>query len=346
MTVRRVLIYRLGSLGDTVVALPCLNLIARAFPEAERRVLTNFPTVGKAPPVSQVLGESGLAHGYIRYPVGTRSPAALFRLRREIAAFAPDMLVYLTESRGRGATWRDVAFFRTCGIPRIVGAPMTEDLSTARYLPRRGQWEYEAERLARCVAELGDVALDRRASWDLHFTPAERARAAAETAGWDGPSIAFSIGTKIDTKDWGDANWRAVLNGLAANDTRLVLIGADEEAERSAAVAASWPGPVLNLCGRLSPRESALAIAQVRLYMGHDSGPMHLAAAVDVPVVAVFSARLRPGVWFPYGPKHTVLYHKTPCFDCHLERCVELKKYCITSITPESVIAAAKARLL
>ena len=47
--VRKVLIYRLGSLGDTVVALPCFHLIERTFPGAERVLLTNFPVHAKAP---------------------------------------------------------------------------------------------------------------------------------------------------------------------------------------------------------------------------------------------------------------------------------------------------------
>jgi hypothetical protein len=78
--VRRVLIYRLGSLGDTVVALPCYHLIARRFPNAERRLLTNFPINGKAPAAAAVLGESGLIHGYMRYTVGTRNLAELLRV--------------------------------------------------------------------------------------------------------------------------------------------------------------------------------------------------------------------------------------------------------------------------
>jgi len=78
--VKRVLIYRLGSLGDTVVALPCFHLIARAFPDAERRLLTNFPIHAKAPPSEAILGGSGLVHGYMRYTVGTRHIGELLSL--------------------------------------------------------------------------------------------------------------------------------------------------------------------------------------------------------------------------------------------------------------------------
>ena len=66
-SVKRVLIYRLGSLGDTVVALPCFHLIARAYPNADRRLLTNFHVHAKAPAAAAVLGNSGLVHGYMRY---------------------------------------------------------------------------------------------------------------------------------------------------------------------------------------------------------------------------------------------------------------------------------------
>lgn len=311
--VRRVLIYRLGSLGDTVVSLPCLHLVARVFPHAERRLLTNEPLSGKAAPVELVLGGSGLVTGTaIRYPAGTRRPSALFRLRREIRAFDPDLLVYLAESRGVAVALRDTAFFRTCGVGRIVGAPLSSDLATHRYLPRDKRWEREAERLARCLAPLGDALLDRRESWDLRFTKAERARADAALGEWDGARnfAAFSVGTKWPENDWGDARWGEALAALTASSPGLglVLAGSADEAARSDALAGHWKGPVLNLCGRLTPRESALVIARAHLFLGHDSGPMHLAAAVGTPAVAVFSRKNKPGIWFPHGSGHAPLY--------------------------------------
>ena len=310
---RRVLIYRLGSLGDTVVTLPCLHLVARAFPRAERRLLTNQPINGKAAPVELVLGESGLVSGVpIRCSVGARDPIALFRLRREIRAFAPDLLIYLTESRGVPAALRDIVFFRTCGIGRIIGAPLTRDLATHRYVPRQKHWEFEAERLARCLAPLGDALLQKRESWDFLFTASERRQADAALAGWSGAAdfIAFSIGTKWAPTDWGDARWSAVLRALSAErpGLGLVLVGVAEEAARSDALATHWNGPTLNLCGRLPPRGSALTIARARMFLGHDSGPMHLSAAVGTPTVAVFSRRSKPGIWFPYGSGHRPLY--------------------------------------
>jgi lipopolysaccharide heptosyltransferase III len=94
----------------------------------------------------------------------------------------------------------------------------------------------------------------------------------------------------------------------------------------------------VNLCGKLSPRESAAVLARAKLFLGHDSGPMHLAAAVGIPCVAVFSARNRPRMWFPWGSQHEVIYHRTDCWGCDLDTCIEQKKKCLTSILPAEVL--------
>src|SRR5690349_11795550 len=96
----RIVIYRLGSLGDTVVALPCFHRISQSFPGAERILLTNVPVSTKAAPVEAVLKGTGLVHGVLAYPLSLRSPRALLRLRSQLRAVGADTLVYLAEKRG------------------------------------------------------------------------------------------------------------------------------------------------------------------------------------------------------------------------------------------------------
>src|ERR1700759_3221768 len=121
--IKRVLIYRLGSLGATIVLLPALHLIARTFPSARRVMLTNFPVHAKAPAASAIIGESGLIDDYVAYPVGTRSLRTLASLWWQIRRCRPQVLVYLTRPRGDRAVQRDARFFRLCGIKRIIGLP-------------------------------------------------------------------------------------------------------------------------------------------------------------------------------------------------------------------------------
>ena len=65
---------------------------------------------------------------------------------------------------------------------------------------------------------------------------------------------------------------------------------------------------MLNLCGDVTPRLSALVIDRAKIFMGHDSGPMHLAASVGTPSVSVFSRHAKPGIWFPLGAHNRVFY--------------------------------------
>ncbi len=349
-SVERVLIYRLGSLGDTVVALPCFHQIARAFPNAERRLLTNVPVHSKAPAAYTVLEGSGLIaeNGYMRYPLGTRNVAELRTLRSQIRQWNPQVLVYLTVRRSWQQVARDVAFFRLCGIPKIIGAPFSEDARSNRIDTASGLYEPEAARLARNLGALGEIHLDDPANWNLHLTPAEHARAQQELLPLDGrPFLACSLGTKVQAKDWGIDNWRTVLRALAQQypDLGMVLIGAQEERAASDLAAVAWQGRCVNLCGSLTPRESAAVLAQARLLLGHDSGPMHLAAAVQTRCVAVFAARNRPAIWFPYGEGHKILYHRTDCWGCGLEVCLVQRKQCLTAISPEAVLAAVQTML-
>ncbi len=351
--VRRVLVYRLGSLGDTLVALPALHLVARAFPHAERRMLTNFPVSSKAPAAAAVLGDSGLIHGYERYAVGTRNPLELLALAWRIRKFKPEAVVYLMASRGIDVARRDANFFRwLCGVRRIVGVPMTWDMQKSR-IEADGALEPEASRLARNLSELGDGALHDAASWDMRLTAAEFAVADGALEPVAGLRlIAVSVGTKVQSKDWGKENWRALLRRVAAAypGYGLALAGAPEEREVSEFAAEGWrsvaeAGPVVNLCGTLSPRESAAAFARAAAFVGHDSGPMHLAAAVGTPCVAIFAARNLPRVWFPFGRQHRVVYHTVDCKGCGLEVCVAQRKKCLLSITVDEVLAAVHAVL-
>jgi heptosyltransferase-3 len=351
---KRVLIYRMGSLGDTLIALPALHLIERAFPNADRRLLTNFPVNVKAPPAAAILENSGLIQGYFRYAVGTRNLRDLVSLWWQLLRWRPQVLVYLGASRGVESARRDARFFRLCGIPRLVGIPDTDDMQQNRWQESEQSLEPEAARLARNLAELGEADLDAAASWDLHLTPAEHARAIEVLRPIaNRPLIAVSVGTKRQSKDWGRENWRALLGKLAGvyPGYALALCGSLEENETSEYAADGWrnalptSASVINLCGLLTPRESAAVLNHACIFIGHDSGPMHLAAAVQTPCVAIFSARNKPRVWFPCGKHHRVIYHQTDCWGCNLETCLIEKKRCLTSISVEEVLSAVHTLL-
>lgn len=306
-------------------------------------MLNNAPVHAKAPASSVVLDGTGLVDEYISYPVGLRNVVSLAKLWWKIRRFRPQVLVYLAKSRGERAVRRDAWFFRLCGVPRIVGLP-TGDLAQPLYLPERGLWERESARLVRSIRELGDCDPEASCEWNLHLSEKERVAARRAMAAIEGmPFVMCGPGTKMQAKDWGGENWRQLLEKLSAAlpNHALALVGAKEEIEISDLAARGWHGPVVNLCGRLAPRETAAAMQGAELFLGPDSGPMHLAAAVGVPCAIAFAARTRPGIWFPAGQGHRIVYHDVDCAGCNLETCIEQKKKCLTSITVDEMLTAA-----
>jgi ADP-heptose:LPS heptosyltransferase len=297
-----IVIYRLGSLGDTVVALPFFHAINRRFPGAERILLTNVPVSAKAPPAVAVLGANAFIDRVLSYPVGTRRPADVLSLMRSLRDTGADTLVFIgAGTRGVTAAWRDWLFFRAAGFRRIIGAPLSRELDAPNVDPRTGELEHETERLARCLALLGPHDLSDPAAWDFRLTAAEVAAGQAVLAPfWGRPFLAINTGGKSPLKEWGEVRWLALLGQLADKGLGLLVVGGVEDSERGDGYVASWPGPGVNACG-LGPRETVAALRHAALFIGHDSGPMHLAAAAGAPTIGLHGALFRPRVWHPMG---------------------------------------------
>lgn len=338
----RILIYRLGSLGDTIVALPCFNQIKRTFPTAELSLLTNRPVSSKAAAIEVILGTHFFSDA-IDYPLGTRNPFKLLRLLWKIRNGRFSKLVFLLAARSPRSVKRDLLFFKLAGIQSVIGAPSDEADFHVRQLSG-GLYENETVRLANRLTAIGPIDIEDNALWDLRFTSEEVSARASYMNDFDSrfPVLAVSVGTKMQSKDWGEANWQELLSRLTLKlpHWNLLMFGAADEASVSARCASHWAGKVVNLCGKTSPRVGAAVLANCALFVGHDSGPMHMAACVGIPCVAIFSARNLPGHWYPRGRNNRVIYHQTDCFGCQLEVCVEQKKKCILSITVDEVAAA------
>lgn len=309
-------------------------------------MLSNQPVHGKAAPASAILDNSGLITGYMSYPVGTRNPLTLAAIALKIRLYRPDLLVYLTKPRGEQVLIRDRRFFqKACGVPRIVGLPIGDLGRNLAPAAPGGLWESEAERLARSIASLGTFEVEDLSYWDLRLTPGEQSAAGQAIGPLGGrPLIACGPGTKMQAKDWGAPAWKNFLDELACSypGHGLVLVGARDDHAVSETVSAGWAGRSVNLCGVLAPRVTAAVLARTDLFLGPDSGPMHFAAAAGVPCVIAFASRTEPGIWWPAGAGHEIVYHRLPCSNCDLETCVKEQKRCLTGISPSEMLQAAK----
>jgi ADP-heptose:LPS heptosyltransferase len=348
--IKRVVVYRIGSLGDTLVVLPAFHLVRRVFSEAHITLLTNVPVNARAAPMEAILRNTNLYNDTVAYPTSLRDVSKLRELRSTLKAGNYDCLIYLAEPKGGFVTSiRDYLFFRLCGIRHVIGVPFSRRRLRPVPVPGSELYESETARVLECIRQLGAVDLQDPQSWDLQLTKEEmdEGQVVLRNHGISGPFLAASVGTKRQTNDWEEHNWASLMERLAAECPALPLVffGVNEERERSERLLRLWRGAKANLCGATSPRVSAAILRRAAAMVCHDSGPMHLAATMGVPCVAIFSARALPGVWYPRGDNHTVLYRRVPCWGCKLTECIEHKKACILSITVDEVHAAVRRRL-
>jgi len=344
---KHILVHRLGSLGDFCVALPALRIVRQAYSGAHIALLTNLPVSDKAAPAPALLEGMGLVDSYLAYPVGTRNPLTLGRLAWQLRRRRFEAVVNLTAWRGTPLLQRDVRFFRLCGIRQLIGFGAKE--TGGLRVDGTGRSEHEAERLLRRVSRLGHADLRERNWYDLDLTTYEHrlAQTVLHHVGAPSAFLAISVGTKFSVNDWEQERWIQLLAALTKRLGRLgcIAVGAKDEMERTDECLKVWRGPKANLCGVLLPRESAAALARASVFIGHDSGPMHLAAAVGTRCVAIFSARNLPGQWFPLGGGHEVLFRRVECTGCGLAECVVEEKRCIRGITVDEVLGAVLRQL-
>ena len=311
--IKRVVVYRIGSLGDTLVVLPAFHLVRRTFRNAHITLLTNVPVHAKAAPMEAILRNTNLYDDTVAYPTSLRDVSKLLALRRTLKAGRYDCLIYLAEPKGGYLTSiRDYLFFRLCGIRRVIGVPFSRRTLRPVPVPDSELYVSETTRVLECIGALGTADLKDSKWWDLQLTKEEmgEGEAVLRNHGISGRFLAASVGTKRQTNDWEEPNWKRLVERLAAEfpELPLVLFGAREERERCDRLMQLWKGPKANLCGATSPRVSAAILGRAAAMVCHDSGPMHLAATMGVPCVAIFSARNPPRcVVSARGPSHGAL---------------------------------------
>lgn len=149
-------------------------------------------------------------------------------------------------------------------------------------------------------------------------------------------------------KTWPIELVAALVDSLTARGDTVILTAAPtaQEQEMVAAIQAKLVRPVINLSGQLTLKELAVIIDRARLFIGVDSAPMHIAAAMGTPTIALFgpSGNIE---WGPWQVPCRVLVSNHPCRPCGRDGCGGSKvSECLTAITPSTVLSSIDALLM
>ena len=155
------------------------------------------------------------------------------------------------------------------------------------------------------------------------------------------PRVALVPASRWPTKNWPAASFTAAARRLQERAKASVFIfGGKADAQVCGKIAGSLPQRVQNLAGKTSLAEMGGWFAQMDLVIANDTGPIHMAAAVGVPVLAIFGPTdaKRTG---PYGPAHRVVAAELGCRPCFRAACPHGSAECLPLVKPDEVVEAA-----
>ena len=152
--------------------------------------------------------------------------------------------------------------------------------------------------------------------------------------------LVIAPGTSWPSKEWPLTHYQVLIEKLVQAGQQVVLVGGVADQGKAAVIMAGMTNPnLVDFTGKTNLRELMALLQNAKLYISGDTGPLHLAVAAAVPVVAMYGPTKaeRTG---PYGPRTRVLTSKVPCAPCRKRECSPL--ICMGNILPEAVFAACE----
>ena len=154
--------------------------------------------------------------------------------------------------------------------------------------------------------------------------------------------VALNPSARWPTKRWPAESFAAVGDRLQQQvGVRVVVVGGAEDRPIWEAVMRAMRTAPIDLAGKTTMKELIALLRRLQLFITNDSGPMHLAAAVGTPVIALFGPT-DPTRTGPYGAGHAILRSGIPCSPCFSRRCTNaVTMECMTTIHPQQMIESA-----
>jgi len=339
----RLLVRATNWVGDAILSIPALAAIRARWPQAQISVLAR-------PWVADLYRDQGLVDHLIPFDHRGRhrGPLGIERLAAELRAERFDVAVLFQNAfEAAWIVWR-------ARIPERIGYArdgrgmlLTKPIPVASpgEIPaHESNYYLELLRRAGWIESLPEIAPVRIR---VLAEAAERGEKLLRDAGCPagGLRVAFGAGAAYGTaKCWPANRYADLARTLVAEyGARVLLFGAASEAAVAAEVEQGAGAGVINLIGRSAIGDLPALLSRCRLFIGNDSGAMHVAAAVGLPVVAIFGPTDANGTR-PLTPQLSIVQRKVACSPCFLRHC-PIDHRCMKSVDLQMVLEAARGWL-
>lgn len=343
---RSILIVKLSAIGDVVHSLPVLEVLRQSYPdavidwvveEAAAGIVEGHPAIDRVFVSRRKTWQRALA-------AGNASPSAgeILDFIRRLRSTRYDLVIDLQGLFKSGILLGLARGLRKVGMS---GAREGAGLFLNEHAVAVGRDIHAIDRYLKLAASLGcDVS-----GWDgrLPVTEADRASACRllECAGiGETPFVAVNPVAKWETKLWLSDRFSSLCDRIVEETgCKVVFTGGGEDFGHLEEIISAMRHPAVNLAGRTGLRELASVYERAKLLITTDTGPMHIAAAMKCPVVALFGPT-SPARTGPYGTGHRVVEAGVPCSPCFRKKCKA--PLCMTRIDTERVFEEAATFLI
>ena len=334
--------------GDAIMALPALRTVRAKFADAHIAIVAR-------PYVADIYRGQGVCDELIAYdPCGAeKGLGGRERLASRLRAEKFDAALLLQNAFDAAwLAWR-------AGIPERIGYArdgrgilLTKSIAVpkAGEIPTHEQFYYlELVRRAGWIERIeGEREISLAVSPEASEVAEEKLIAAGVRSRSNGSGalrVAIGAGASYGSaKCWLPERFAEVANRLMSDsDAEIVLFGTAGEAAVSNAIVAGMKRTPIDLTGKTAIAEFPALLSRCQLFIGNDSGAMHVAAAVGLPVVAIFGPT-DPFGTAPVTSKCTIVQEKPYCSPCFLRRCPTDHR-CMTRVSAESVTVSARGWL-
>ncbi len=324
-------------IGDTIMAQPMFARLHARFPGLQLDALAPrwvAPVLQRMGEISEIV-DSPFGHGQL-------SLKPRWRLARELAARNYDA-VYVLPNSLKSAL---VPFM--AGIPRRIGfiGESRYGLINVRHTLDKGALPLMVERFAQ-LAEAPGAALPKPIFYPkIRSTAADQLKTLTEL-GLDRPAriVAFCPGAEYGpAKRWPAAHFASLAKSLAERGYAIWLFGSPKDHAVAEEILQLAPGLCRNLCGATTLGQAVDLLAMTDLVVCNDSGLMHVAAALDRPLVTLYGSS-SPGFTPPLSDQADILSLNLDCSPCYKRECPLGHLDCLNKLTPERALAAALKRI-
>lgn len=332
---RKILVVRLDSIGDVLLSEPAIAALRRRFPKARLDVAVG--AAGRAV-LDGHPGINSLEYYEAPWHAAWRSEGVSWRqgvrpLLRTLSRFRRRGYDLVCELRG---DYRDIAFAAFSGARARVGnGERGGGFLLTRDVRPDPAWHHVEKAFAIASACGAEGAPE---SPQLYLSPADLEMA----SGLLPPGrryVAFHLGAGFATKCLPADRFAEAAAAVRSRDAIPVIVGGPGDATLEAEFKAAYGGPLIDLVGRLTVKQTAAVLGRCDLFVGNDSGPMHLAAAAGTPVVAAFGPS-DAGAYHPWGVPYRIVQMDLECRPCDFVNCEHAENVCMTGIRPEQMAEA------